>query len=80
MGFLIVHFIITKHKKFEGQIVFFYLSWYGLGRGFIELLRTDSLRVFGMRVSALVGFGCAIIFGAAYVFKMIKAKNKIKEK
>lgn len=80
LGFLIVHFVITKHKKFEGQIVFFYLSWYGLGRGFIELLRTDSLRIFNMRVSALVGFGCAIVFGAVYILKMIKAKDKIKEK
>ena len=75
LGFLIVHFIINKHKRFDGQTAFFYLWWYGLGRGFIELLRTDSLELFGFRVSALVGFGCAMVFGTVYIVKTIKEKK-----
>ncbi|MBE6650501.1 MAG: prolipoprotein diacylglyceryl transferase [Ruminococcaceae bacterium] len=76
IGFLIVHFVIAKKKKFEGQIAFFYLAWYGLGRGFIELLRTDSLEIFGFRVSALVGFASALIFGTLYLVRLKKSKDK----
>lgn len=74
-GFVIVHFLLTRKKSFDGQIAYFYLAWYGLGRGFIELLRTDSLEIFGLKVSALVGFGCAIIFGTLYVINLVKSKE-----
>lgn len=73
LGFLIIHFILRKKKTFEGELALFYLAWYGLGRGFIELLRTDSLRILGFKVSALVGFLSAVIFGAILIAK--KRKN-----
>ena len=74
-GFIIVHFIINRRKSFDGQAAYFYLAWYGFGRGFIELLRTDSLEVLGMRVSALVGFGCAAVFGVLFVLNLMKSKK-----
>lgn len=77
LGFLIIHFIVSKRKKYDGQISFFYLSWYGLGRGFIELLRTDSLEILGFKVSALVGFVCAIVFGILYLVKAKKRRENI---
>ncbi len=46
LGFIIAN-ILYRKKKFNGQIFCFYLFWYGLGRGFIELLRTDSCMIFG---------------------------------
>lgn len=75
LGFLIAHFVVTKRKKTDGNVTFFYFAWYGLGRGFIELLRTDSLRIFGMKVSALVGFACAIIFGMLFIKNVRREKN-----
>ena len=33
-----------------------YFAWYGLGRAFIELLRTDSLMLGSVRVSSLLSF------------------------
>ncbi len=45
LGFVLANLIYRK-KKFDGQILCFYLFWYGLGRGFIELLRTDSCMIF----------------------------------
>ena len=75
LGFLIIHFILRKKKTFEGELALFYLAWYGLGRGFIELLRTDSLRILGFKVSALVGFGCALIFGTLLVVNKINRKK-----
>ncbi len=75
IGFIIIHFIIRKIKSFDGQISLFYLSWYGFGRGFIELLRTDSLRIFGLKVSSLVGFLCALICTAVLIYKTKKDKK-----
>ena len=69
LGFLIIHFFLRKKKTFEGELALFYLAWYGLGRGFIELLRTDSLRILGFKVSALVGFLSAVIFGTILIIK-----------
>ncbi|MBQ5800566.1 MAG: prolipoprotein diacylglyceryl transferase, partial [Clostridia bacterium] len=73
VGFLLIHFALRKRKKYDGECAFFYLFWYGLGRGFIELLRTDSLEIIGLKVSSLVGFVCAIVFGTILV---VRKKNK----
>ncbi len=55
VGFILLNLLYRK-RKFDGQIVLGYIAWYGLGRGFIEGLRTDSLYIGGVRVSQLVGF------------------------
>ncbi|MEG2118450.1 MAG: prolipoprotein diacylglyceryl transferase, partial [Clostridia bacterium] len=54
IGFIIIQ-IFYKHKKKDGQILLMYVGWYGLGRGLIELLRTDSLRVFGAKIFVILG-------------------------
>ena len=52
-GFLVLHFL-SKKRRFDGQIALGYLAWYGLGRAFIEGLRTDSLYIGSIRVSQLL--------------------------
>lgn len=52
-GFLLLHFL-SKKRKYDGQIALTYLAWYGLGRAFIEGLRTDSLYIGSIRVSQLL--------------------------
>ncbi|MGM9634710.1 MAG: prolipoprotein diacylglyceryl transferase [Candidatus Avispirillum sp.] len=47
IGFAILA-IFYKKKKFNGQIFYFYMIWYGLGRAFIEGMRTDSLPLWGL--------------------------------
>lgn len=41
-GFVGLHFL-SKKRQYDGQIALGYTAWYGLGRTFIEGLRTDSL-------------------------------------
>ena len=53
VGFLVLHFL-SKKRRFDGQIALGYLAWYGLGRAFIEGLRTDSLYIGSIRVSQLL--------------------------
>lgn len=62
-GFLMLHFYF-KHKKFDGEIFLMYAGWYGLGRFFIEGLRTDSLYLGQVRVSQLVS-------GVAFVVSVV---------
>ena len=75
IGFLIINFVYRK-KKFDGQIFYLYILWYGLGRGFIEMLRTDSLRVFGFKLSVIIGFASFII---AVIMLFVRAKKSEKE-
>ena len=52
-GFLILH-KLSKKRQYDGQIALLYVAWYGLGRAFIEGLRTDSLYWGPFRVSQLL--------------------------
>ena len=53
IGFVLLHYL-SKKRKYDGQIALGYLAWYGLGRTFIEGLRTDSLYLGSFRVSQLL--------------------------
>ena len=52
-GLVILHFV-SKKRSYDGQIALGYAAWYGLGRAFIEGLRTDSLYWGPFRVSQLL--------------------------
>ena len=72
-GFILIN-LFYKHKKYDGQIFLMVFGWYGLGRMWIEGLRTDSLYLFGssIRVSQLLA---ALIFAvclAALIYLQIK--------
>ena len=49
----------TKRKKFDGEVFLFYLLLYGIGRFWIEGLRTDQLIFFGtgIPVSQMIAVG-----------------------
>lgn len=67
LGFIIIS-IVRRKKQFlkEGEILAFYLIWYGIGRFIIEGMRTDSLMLYGFRVSQIVSLAL-IIFGSIFV-------------
>lgn len=60
VGFLLLHIISKKFRKFDGQIFLGYVVWYGLGRFFIEGLRMDSLYLGTIRVSQMVAVLSAV--------------------
>lgn len=54
LGALLLHLCSAKRRRrFDGELFWLYLAWYGLGRMAIEPLRTDSLYIPGtpIRVS-----------------------------
>lgn len=71
--FILNHF--SKKRRFSGEISLMYCVWYGFGRGFIELLRTDSLMIGNLKVSCLLSFLiCIAAFSALAVLR-----NRYKE-
>lgn len=77
IGFLLIVFLIKNRRLFDGQIFFSYMIWYGLGRFWIEALRTDSLYIPGtsLRVSQLVALLTAFA-GAVCILYMVLIKKK----
>lgn len=51
---------LTKRRRFDGQLILTYAGWYGLGRVWIEGLRTDSLMLGDLRISQAVALICVI--------------------
>lgn len=62
VGILLLVFVVKKFRTFDGQMFFSYLLWYGVGRFWIEGLRTDSLYIPGteLRVSQAIALVTAV--------------------
>ena len=76
---LVLMLLWMKHKKFDGQVFLIYLFGYGVGRFWIEGLRTDSLMFFGtgLRVSQVLAILMAI--GAIVINIVAMKKKKVSE-
>ena len=61
-GVLLMLLFFTKRKKFDGEIFLLYLAGYGIGRFWIEGLRTDQLLLpgIGLPVSQVLSIVVAI--------------------
>ena len=73
IGFILIHFL-SKKRAFSGEVFLMYCAWYGFGRGFIELLRTDSLMLGPIKVSCLLGF----LVSVASITAIVIIRRKIK--
>lgn len=73
LALLIFILIYRKHKKFDGELGLMYLWGYGLGRVWIEGLRTDSLMLpfAGIRVSQLLAAVCVLAASVILVKKRL---------
>ena len=67
-GFIALHFL-SKKREYDGQIALGYVAWYGLGRAFIEGLRTDSLYLGTFRVSQLLAVVSCIAAAAILIWQ-----------
>ena len=77
IGFIALHFYSKKLKTFDGEIFLLYIIWYGLGRFWIEALRTDSLFIGPFKVSQIVAGGCVIVGLALFILgKIFKTKKR----
>ncbi|BCN31562.1 prolipoprotein diacylglyceryl transferase [Anaeromicropila herbilytica] len=74
---LVILLIYTKHKKFDGEMILLYLAGYGLGRAWIEGLRTDQLLFWGtnIAVSQILSVFLFIVASGIIIFKRVSLKK-----
>ncbi len=63
---------LSKHRKFDGQIILIYGILYSLERFFVEWLRIDSLYIFGFRTAQVVSAASIIACSIIYYIKKTK--------
>ena len=74
IGLVLLHFL-SKKRKYDGQTFLQYAAWYGLGRVWIEGLRTDSLYIGStdIRVSQLLaGLSFVVAVGVMLYIRLYK--------
>ena len=79
-GFLALHFLSKKWYKFRGQYFLLYLGWYGLGRGWIEGLRTDSLYIPGINLKVSQVVAAASVIAAVIIMIIFRRKTTLDRK
>ena len=72
--------LYTKKKKFDGEIFLIYLIGYGLGRAWIEGLRTDQLQIgtTGIAVSQVFSAVLVVVGVVVWIYRMRRLKKKEK--
>jgi len=78
IGVFLVLWLFRKHKKFDGEIFLIYLVLYGMGRLWIEGLRTDQLLLpaVGIPVSQIVSVVAMVIGIILIIRKKLKLKKE----
>ena len=85
VGLLLIIFVVSKARRFDGENTWFYFLWYGIGRFWIEGLRTDSLylfnwELFGQRIRVSQALSIVMVAVAAFMlFYNIRIKKRSPE-
>lgn len=81
VGLLLILFVVAKGRRFDGENTWFYFLWYGIGRFWIEGLRSDSLYLFDwtvmgepIRVSQALS-AVMVVISVCALFYMVKIKK-----
>lgn len=76
---LIALLLLRPRKDFfkRGELVAFYMIWYGIGRFWIEGLRTDSLYIGPLRVSQILSLILVVIGISLVLWIRLKGKDRV---
>ncbi|RGZ01892.1 prolipoprotein diacylglyceryl transferase [Clostridium sp. AM58-1XD] len=74
LGVLLFMLWYRKHKKFDGEMLCIYFIGYGLGRCWIEGLRTDQLIFFGTGIPVSQALSMLLVL-AAFCFLIYKRRK-----
>ena len=65
VGLGIAYAIWRKNKKYPGLLGFFYVFWYGLGRGWLEFIRLDAVPI--TQAVCFAAAPIAVLLGIIYI-------------
>ena len=74
---LVLLAVYTKRKKFDGEVFCLYLLGYGLGRAWIEGLRTDQLWIPGTEIPVSQVLAVVLVVVSAAIITVKRRKAKI---
>lgn len=75
IGFIVLLIFRRLRKNKIGMLTSIYLVWYGIGRFFIEGLRTDSLMLFNLKAAQFVSLFMIISGIILFIICLKKSKN-----
>ena len=75
IGFIVLH-LVSRKRSFRGQLILLYGMIYGIGRFFIESIRTDSLMIGSLRVSQLLSVVIVIAAAVLYYLNIRRVTEK----
>ncbi len=72
LGLALILLVVSRGRRFDGENTWFYFLWYGMGRLWVEGLRTDSLYLFhvtvmGQRVRVSQALSLVLILLSAFM-------------
>ncbi|PKM49797.1 MAG: prolipoprotein diacylglyceryl transferase [Firmicutes bacterium HGW-Firmicutes-7] len=81
LGVFAILIFYRKYKKFDGELLFVYLMSYGLGRFWIEGLRTDQLLIGDLGIPASQLLSAILVIGAtiSIIIKRKKSRKGISD-
>ena len=80
LAILVFLLLYLKHKKFDGEIALLYFAGYGIGRAWIESIRTDQLYITGTTIPVSMVLGIVMAVAAISADLVIRARLARKER
>jgi phosphatidylglycerol:prolipoprotein diacylglycerol transferase len=75
--FLLIFILwFTKKRQYDGQLFLIYLLGYGLGRVWIEALRTDQLLFFGTSIPVSQMLSAVLVLSSAVILFLKRHKKE----
>ena len=73
---LVLLLVYWKHRKFDGEVFLLYILGYGVGRFWIESLRTDQLLLPVLNIPVSMVVAAVMVIGAVILIQMNKNKMR----
>ena len=80
LAILVFLLLYLEHKKFDGEIALFYFAGYGIGRAWIESIRTDQLYIPGTQIPVSMVLGLVMAASAICAELIIRFRIANSEK
>ena len=80
LALLVLLLLYREHKKFDGEIALLYFAGYGIGRAWIESIRTDQLYITGTKIPVSMVLGIVMAIAAIAANLLIRSRLGRKER
>lgn len=80
LGVLLFLLAFLKHRRFKGEMFLLYLAGYGIGRAWIEAIRTDQLYITGTSIPVNLVMGVFMAAASVTAIVIIRLRSGQKSK